>query len=110
MPIKDVMIGLKHSAERSFIFQFRMKADICIEDIAHGLAHTCRYSGQCGQFYFSRGTLAFYCQDTSRRRIDRVNIRRELLMHDATEAYLTDISRPLKKCLPDYQKIEGELN
>jgi len=34
----------------------------------------------------------------------------EALLHDATEAYLSDISDPLKKLLPEYRAIEKKFD
>ena len=31
------------------------------------------------------------------------------LLHDASEAYLSDITRPVKGCLPEYRRIEQVL-
>ena len=79
---------------------------ILIEDIAHGLSMDCRYGGQCKEFYSvaEHSVVLSYCvQDTTEARI--------LLMHDATEAYLRDISRSLK-ILPmfdEYRRIEDHL-
>jgi len=36
---------------RRFDFLNPRGSDFGIEDIAHGLAHICRYSGQCRAFY-----------------------------------------------------------
>ena len=108
MSAKQVDDWIETFTGKKFHFPLPNEDDICIKDIAHGLALTCRYGGQCRQFY----SVAEHCVLLSRyksSRIDRVNIRRELLMHDAQEAYLTDIPRPLKKCLPDYKKIENDI-
>jgi uncharacterized protein len=73
-----------------------------IEDIAHGLANICRYSGQCNRFY-SVAEHSLLVSETA------VGFELEALMHDAAEAFLGDITRPLKQMLPDYKRIEGEV-
>ena len=73
-----------------------------IEDIAHGLAHICRYSGQCNRFY-SVAEHSLLVSETA------TGFEFEALMHDAAEAFLGDITRPLKQMLPDYKRIEGEV-
>jgi hypothetical protein len=73
-----------------------------IEDIAHGLAHICRYSGQCKGFY----SVAEHSLLVSEM---ATGFELEALMHDAAEAFLGDITRPLKQMLPDYKRIEAEV-
>jgi hypothetical protein len=73
-----------------------------IEDIAHGLANICRYSGQCNRFY-SVAEHSLLVSETA------VGFELEALMHDAAEAFLGDITRPLKQMLPDYKRIESEV-
>ena len=81
-----------------------------INDIAHALSMQCRYNGHCNYFYSvaEHCILMFdYAQYTLN--ITDNNILRTILMHDASEAYLSDIPRPLKQLLPDYIKVEKEL-
>ncbi|MGY4167530.1 hypothetical protein [Bradyrhizobium sp. USDA 4529] len=73
-----------------------------IEDIAHGLANICRYSGQCSRFY-SVAEHSLLVSDVAS------GFELEALMHDAAEAFLGDITRPLKQMLPDYKRIEKEV-
>lgn len=73
-------------------------------DIAHGLANECRYAGQCLHYY----SVAQHSELASR--IVPPEYAWEALLHDATEAYLKDIPRPLKLLLPDYRAVESRLD
>ena len=67
--------------------------DVCIEDIAHSLANQCRFAGHSSQFYsVAQHCCLMYATAPGW-------LRPQALMHDAAEAYITDIPRPLKGML-----------
>lgn len=74
-----------------------------IDDIAHALSNICRFTGHTKTFY----SVAQHCCMAS----DLVmhHCKYEALMHDASEAYLSDIASPLKALLVDYQNIEARM-
>jgi hypothetical protein len=77
--------------------------DFCIEDIAHSLSLQCRFTGHCRVFY----SVAEHSVHVSYQ----VPIEHALwgLLHDASEAYLTDLSRPVKRIMPIYKQAEKRL-
>jgi hypothetical protein len=76
-------------------------ADIHIEDIAHSLSLQCRFTGHCKEFYSVAQhsyLVSLICEDPKWG-----------LMHDASEAYLADVARPIKNSIPDLLKAEEGL-
>jgi len=64
--------------------------EVHIEDIAHGLSNQCRFNGQSRRFL----SVAEHCYWASY--IGPEDEALERLLHDAAEAYIGDIIRPLK--------------
>jgi hypothetical protein len=99
---------------KAFDFADISSNEISIRDIAHSLSMQCRYNGHTKKFYsvaehsvnvmemvaqhIGKGTL---CQGTK-----NAKILMSALLHDASEAYLCDIPRPLKPLLSNYAEIE----
>ncbi|SDF37089.1 phosphohydrolase [Marvinbryantia formatexigens] len=82
--------------------------DIVIEDIAHPLSFLTRANGHFPQFY----SVGQHCIQCAREAIARGYSERlalACLLHDASEAYLSDITRPVKKNLPGYREAEKVL-
>ena len=64
--------------------------EICIMDIAHHLSLLCRFTGACKTFY-SVGEHSIRVANILPPRLKLAG-----LLHDAAEAYMNDISRPIK--------------
>ena len=76
-----------------------------IRDIAHALSLTCRGNGHV-QTFFSVGQHCIWCaREAQARGYDR-RVVLACLLHDASEAYMSDVPRPLKHMLSEYVAVE----
>jgi len=82
--------------------------DIHIEDIAHALSMLARANGHFPQFY-SVGQHSLNCSKEAMARGYSTRVQLGCLLHDASECYISDITRPVKCQLPDYVVVEEKL-
>ena len=78
-----------------------------IEDIAHALSLICRGNGHVETF-FSVGSHCINCAKEAAARGYSDRLVLACLLHDASEAYLSDVPRPFKKHLPAYKDLGTE--
>lgn len=71
-----------------------------IRQIAKSLSHLCRFTGNTSEFY-SVAQHSVFCST-----IVDSQFALEALLHDASEAFLSDLSTPLKELLPQYRALE----
>lgn len=91
-----------HSGRRFDLLEPRAD-QVDIVDIAHALANLCRFNGHVTRFYSVAQHSVFvsnlvgpeyaFCG----------------LMHDATEAYVGDMTRPLKQVMPWFKEVEDRI-
>lgn len=99
------MIHLRTASGLWIDLEHPKPTDFNISDIAIGLSNTCRFAGQIMPFYSVAQHSVLVSQlvpDESRARA---------LMHDASEAYMSDLSRHLKHSdyLSGYRALESQL-
>ncbi|MGL4911621.1 MAG: hypothetical protein ACRC3Y_04235 [Romboutsia sp.] len=84
------------------------KDDLSIDDIAHSLSLLTRANGHFPEFYSVAQHSILCCEESiSRGYSPKVSLA--CLLHDASEAYMSDITRPVKKYLKEYLNIEDKL-
>lgn len=77
--------------------------ELRLADISAGLSKVCRFAGQCIKFYSVAEHSVLMAEVASKGN------QLTALMHDASEAYLTDVPRPIKRCLTGYAGMEHRL-
>ena len=81
--------------------------DIEIEDIAHALSYITRANGHFNVF-FSVARHSINCAAEAKLRGHSARVQLLCLLHDAAEAYIGDMTRPLKMKIPYFSEIEKE--
>ena len=83
---------------------------IDIFDIAHHLSLMTRFNGAC-KWHYSIAQHSIMCADRAKDyhypRPSEHKLALALLMHDAAEAYVGDIVRPIKRTLTDFSVVEN---
>jgi hypothetical protein len=79
-----------YSGREVDIFNLKLE-DIDIEDIAHALSNLCRYGGHC-LFHYSVALHSYLCSLEEGTREEKL----AFLLHDASEAFVNDLVRPIK--------------
>lgn len=82
---------------------------ITLRDVTRALGNICRFGGQCDKFYsVAEHSVACYCRAEEENLSPAV--RRACLFHDAAEAFIGDVVKPLKILLePIYGPIEEKM-
>jgi len=88
---------------KKFHFLEPSEDEIDIRDIAHALALTCRFGGHCSKFYSVAQHSVLVSWQVSEKNMLAG------LMHDAHEAYLHDVPRPIKARIAGYADIANNL-
>jgi uncharacterized protein len=110
IPVEDRGAWLATSTGGKWSILRPHPADVLIEDLAAGLARTCRYAGQIRpdvDFY----SVSEHCVLMTDWAINEglVTTREDalaILLHDAAEAFYGDMPTPLKELMPDYRAME----
>lgn len=81
---------------------------IFLVDIAHALSNQARFNGHTKEFYsVAQHSVLVAVESFSRN--DSKEVQRLAFMHDAAEAYLGDLVRPIKDQMPYYWRVEENM-
>lgn len=88
--------------------------DIHIQDIAHALGMQCRYNGHVNRFYSVGEHCVLMSDWVLANSVMAAGLTIEqtalwALLHDAPEAYIGDMIRPLKLMMPEFREADDRI-
>lgn len=99
----DSMVGLMLPSGDYLDFSDPSACPLDIDTIAYALSNICRFGGHCRPFY----SVAQHSVLVSE--LVPPEHQLEALLHDAAEAFIGDMVTPLKAMLPEYKRIEHNI-
>ncbi len=96
---------------------------IDMQDIGHALGLICRFTGHVKEFYsvaehciwvstltykYALSGVSGVCRKVSNKEAAKIGLY--ALLHDASEAYVTDLNSPAKSLLPEYKALEKKIS
>lgn len=82
--------------------------DLCMEDIAHALSFLTRANGHFREFY-SVARHSLNCAYEAKARGYSEKVQLIALLHDSAESYIGDLTRPLRRHIPEFSEYERTL-
>lgn len=111
LPVEDRGPWISTRSGGMWSLVFPAPEDVKLVDIAAGLSRECRYGGQLRDDVelYSVAEHSVLMTEWAMKNDPSLKMQDALfiLMHDASEAYLGDMTSPLKRMLPDFQDIEA---
>jgi hypothetical protein len=90
-------------------FRFPPTEDMfALIDIAHALSMQCRYNGHCHRFYSVAEHSVLLARWFAAR--GEMDLARAALFHDAGEAYVSDVPRPIKPYVPEFSVMSDAVD
>jgi hypothetical protein len=94
------------TGKRFYPFAPRVE-DVDIIDIAHALSNICRFGGHSRPFY----SVAEHCVILSTcEEAKGSGLQMELLLHDASEAYIGDVPAPIRKGIKEFEDVDNSIS
>lgn len=83
--------------------------EVRLEDIAHALSRLCRYNGHVEHF-LSVARHSIWVSERVWSQTGSATLALQGLLHDGAEAYLSDVPRPVKRSLAEFQELDQQMD